>query len=298
MDWCKRYLLVVIGCLIGACGFNLFLIPLHLLTGGLSGIAIIFHYLWNWPIGVQLLVLNLPVIYLAYRVFGRLYAVDTVIGTVLFSVCVDATSFLNAGNYIDDIMLGSVFGGVLAGIGFGIVFRANANTGGLDVVGAVVKKYYSYDIGSVIFALNFIIIIIGILLFDLKTALFTLISIYITGELTNQVVAGFNRKKSVMIISPQSEHIASAIMQEVNRGVTMLSGKGAFTQQEKDILFVVVSLTQVSKIKLIVDVIDPAAFMIVSDTAEVLGRGFTLDSRLTKEDIQRIADAGKSTEAN
>ena len=284
MQYVKRYLLIALGCLIGACGFNAFLIPMHLLSGGLSGIAIVFHYIFDWPIGLQLMLLNLPVLYLAYRVFGRLYAIDTVIGTALFSVCIDATAFLSAYDFVDDLMLAAIFGGVLAGIGFGLVFRANANTGGLDVVGAVVKKFYSYDIGSVIFALNFLIVLVGVWLFDLKTALFTLISIYVTAELTNRVVAGFNREKSVIIISPQAVHIASAIMHDVNRGVTFLNGKGAFTQQEKDILFIVVSLTQVSKIKMIVDVIDPAAFMIVSDASEVLGRGFTLDSKLTRED--------------
>lgn len=285
MQYVKRYLLITLGCLIGSCGFNAFLIPMHLLSGGLSGIAIVFHYIFDWPIGLQLMLFNLPVLYLAYRVFGRLYAIDTVIGTALFSVCIDATAFLSGYAFVDDLMLAAIFGGVLAGIGFGLVFRANANTGGLDVVGAVVKKFYSYDIGSVIFALNFLIVLVGVWLFDLKTALFTLISIYVTAELTNRVVAGFNREKSVIIISPQAAHIAAAIMHDVNRGVTFLNGKGAFTQQEKDILFIVVSLTQVSKIKMIVDVIDPAAFMIVSDASEVLGRGFTLDSKLTREDI-------------
>jgi len=109
MDYCKRYFIMVMGCLIGACGFNAFLIPAHLLSGGLSGIAIIFHYLLDWPIGVQLIVFNLPVFYIAYRVFGRLYAVDTLIGTVLFSICIDATSFLSDYKLLDDMMLAAIF---------------------------------------------------------------------------------------------------------------------------------------------------------------------------------------------
>jgi len=284
MDYCKRYFIMVMGCLIGACGFNAFLIPAHLLSGGLSGIAIIFHYLLDWPIGVQLIVFNLPVFYIAYRVFGRLYAVDTLIGTVLFSICIDATSFLSDYKLLDDMMLAAIFGGVLAGIGFGLVFRVNANTGGLDVAGAVVKKFYSYDVGSVIFVLNCLIVFAGGFLFDLKTSLFTFIAVYVTAELTNRIVAGFNREKSVILISPQAKHIAAAIMQDVNRGVTFISGRGAFTKQEKEILFIVVSLTQISKIKMIADAIDPAAFMIVSDASEVLGRGFTLDNRTIGKD--------------
>ncbi len=278
MKYFRRYILIIAGCLITSIGFNLFIIPVHLLTGGLSGIAIIFHYMMNWPIGVQLLFQNIPIVYLAYRVFGRQYALDTIIGTVLFSVCIDATNFLTYYEVVKDTMLNAVFGGVLAGIGFGIVFRANANTGGLDVVGAVVKKYYSYDMGSVIFVLNCIIVLMSAWLFNLEAALFTLISIYLTAELTNRVVAGFNREKSIIVISPKAEELAPIIMDHVNRGVTFVKGEGAFTRQRKNILFIVVSLTQVSKIKLIVDEIDPTAFMIVSDTSEVSGRGFTLDS--------------------
>jgi len=278
MKYFRRYVFIIAGCLITSIGFNLFIIPAHLLTGGLSGIAIIFHYMMNWPIGVQLLFQNIPIVYLAYRVFGRQYAFDTSIGTVLFSVCIDATNFLTYYEVVKDTMLNAVFGGVMAGIGFGIVFRANANTGGLDVVGAVVKKYYSYDMGSVIFVLNCVIIFMSAWLFNLESALFTLISIYLTAELTNRVVAGFNREKSIIVISPKAEELAVVIMDHVNRGVTFVKGEGAFTRQKKNILFIVVRLTQVSKIKLIVDEIDPTAFMIVSDTSEVSGRGFTLDS--------------------
>ena len=160
---CMRYFQIFLGCFIVCMGFNLFLIQAHLLTGGLSGVALIIYYLTGIPVGMQNLVYNLPVIYLAYRVFGRLYAVDTILGTVILSVIWDATAFLQSTVHITgDIMLNAIFGGVLAGIGFGLIFRSNANTGGLDVVGAVVKKFWSIDVGTVIFVLNFVIVALGV----------------------------------------------------------------------------------------------------------------------------------------
>jgi len=293
----KRYIVIFLGCLIGSLGFNLFLIPHHLLSGGISGIAIIIYYMASWPIGVQLIVYNLPILYLAYRVFGRLYAFDTLVGTVLFSIGIDATSFVGQYELVHDVMLASIFGGVLAGIGFGLIFRCNANSGGLDVVGAVVKKYYSYDMGTVIFVLNVAVVALSIALFGLEIALFTFVSIYVTAEVTNRVAAGFNREKSVVIVSPESDRIAEEIMARIVRGVTFIKGEGGFTRENKNILFVVVSLTQVSKVKFIVDELDPTAFMIVSDTSEVMGRGFTLENKFG----QRLPDgtaAGASFDNN
>lgn len=177
-------------------------------------------------------------------------------------------------------MLNAVFGGVLSGVGFGLVFRARATSGGLDVVGAVVKKYYSFDIGSVVFAINLVIVLVAMKLFAADIALFSLISMYVTAALTNRVVVGFNRGKQILIVSPRAQEIASRIMARTGRGVTVLDGRGAFTRERKDILFIIASLTQVSTVKFIVDSLDPEAFMIVSDTSEVMGRGFTLENSL------------------
>ena len=267
-------------------GFNLFLIPAHLLTGGISGVALIIYYLTDLPVGLQNLVYNLPILYLAYHVFGRLYAADTIFGTVVLSVILDATHFLVDWSICSDPMLNAIFGGVLAGIGFGMVFRANANTGGLDVIAAVAKKYYSLDVGTVVFLLNFFIIMGSVALFGIEFALFSVVSIYVTAELTNRVAAGLNREKSIVIVSPQAKAICSDIMEHVHRGATFLDGRGGFAEETKSILFVVVSLTQVSRVKTIVDHHDPQAFMIVSDTSEVSGKGFTLDCE-SYEDARR-----------
>ena len=272
-----RYIQIAIGCLIVCLGFNLFIIPAHLLTGGISGVALIVYYLTGLPVGMQNLAYNLPILYLAYRVFGKLYAWDTIVGTVVLSLILDATHFMVDWNVTQDGMLSAIFGGVMAGIGFGMIFRANANTGGLDVVGAVAKKFYSLDVGTVVFLLNFVIVMASAWMFSVDEALYTLVSIYVTAALTNRVAAGLNREKSIFIVSPAAEKICQDIMENVHRGVTYIEGKGGFAREHKDILFIVVRLTQVSRVKTIVDHYDPQAFMIVSDTSEVSGKGFTLE---------------------
>ena len=196
--------------------YSTFIIPAKLLASGLSGIAVIVYYMIDLPIGLQLIVYNIPIVYLAYRVFGKLYAIDTIIGTVMLSVAIDATSFIGNYHLVEDPILNSVFGGVLVGIGCGIVFRANSNGGGFDVLGAVIKKYYSLDLGTVVFGFNLIIILVGIVLFNVSIGLYTLINMYIVGEITNKVVAGFNRKKLVIIISPFSEIIGCGIVFRAN----------------------------------------------------------------------------------
>ena len=271
-----RYVMILIGCLISSGSINLFLVPNQLLSGGVSGIAIIFYYLFGLPIGLQMLVMNIPLLFAAYRTLGKTYTIDVVFGTFLFSICIDAMQFLSNYHIVDDAMLAAIYGGVFTGIGYGIIFRANGSSGGLDIVAAMVKKYYSLNMGSVIFAFNCIIMTIAALLFGVKLAMFTLISMFVSSTLTDKVVAGFNNKKTIILISDKTTTIAEEIIKVVGRGVTFLKGEGAFTHQSKDVIFVVVNLTQIGKIKMITDAIDPMAFMIVLDANEVMGRGFTL----------------------
>ena len=271
-----RYLGISLGCLIASCSINLFLVPSHLLTGGATGIAIIFYYLCGWPIGLQTFLYNIPLLLASWRLMGHRYTVDIVIGTGIFSACLDVTRFLNAYAPVNDYMLAAIFGGVFNGIGYGLVFRMNGSTGGFDILGAIMKKYYSLGMGGVIFAFNCVLMCISAFLFGVAPAMFTLICMYMNGSVTDKVVAGFQRRKAVLIVSNRAQQIAEAILTEVGRGVTFLHGQGAFTRTEKNIVLAVVNLTQIAKIKLITHVIDPGAFMIIISANEVMGPGFTL----------------------
>lgn len=271
----KQYLVIALGGILCAVSINIFLVPNHFLSGGVSGLAIISYFLFGLPIGLQIFLMNLPLIYAAYRFIGKEYTIITVFGTVLFSLVVDATRFLADTNVLDDPMLAAIAGGLLSGIGSGLVFRVGGNLGGLDVVAAIVKKYYSLNIGFVGFSVNCVIMLLAATIFGLKLALLTLLSMFVSATIIDKVIEGFNRRKTIIIISDKGEKIAEAIISEVGRGVTFLHGAGAFTRQNKEVIFVVVSLTQIAKIKLLVHDVDDHAFMIVQDAYEVMGRGFT-----------------------
>jgi len=272
-----QYLAVAVGCLFSAIGINCFLVPHHLLSGGVSGLAIIFYYLFKLPIGLQILAMNLPLFYAAYRLIGKEYTVKTLYGTALFSFFVDATQFLSSAKpLVDDPIISAVTGGIVAGIGSGLIFRADGSGGGLDIVCSIIKKYYSLNVGIVSFAMNCVIMFIAAILFGIKLAVLTLIAMFIAANITDNVVEGINRKKTIYIVSYKTDEIVKAILKEVGRGATILHGEGAFTRQKKQVIFVVVSLTQISQIKLLVQESDPHAFMLVQDAVEVMGRGFTL----------------------
>jgi uncharacterized membrane-anchored protein YitT (DUF2179 family) len=271
-----QYLSVGIGCLVSAVAINSFLVPHHLLSGGVSGLAIIFYYLVGWPIGLQIFVMNLPLFYAAYRLIGKEYFLKTIYGAVLFSFFVDATGYLSNFMVVDDPILSAITGGIVTGIGSGLIFKANGSGGGLDVISSIIKKYYSLNVGIASFSVNCVIMVIAAMLFGIKLAILTLISMFIAANITDNVVEGFNRKKTVYIVSYKTDEIIKVILKEVGRGATILHGEGAFTRQEKQVIFVVVSLTQIGQIKLLIQDVDPNAFMIVQDAVEVLGRGFTL----------------------
>ncbi len=273
-----RYALVGIGSVVSASGINAFLVPHHMLSGGISGIAMIFYFLFQWPMGVLVLIGNIPVFYAAYKLLDREYVIGALYGMVIFALALDATQFLSTQNLAEDIILASIFGGVISGIGSGIIFRVGGSTGGLDIIAIIIKKFFSYNIGFVSFSFNLCIMLVSAFLFGLKPAMYTLISMFIASSVTDKVIEGFNRKKTILIISDLSDAIAVAIMNEVGRGVTFLKGEGAYTHNDKRVIFVVVTLTQIARIKFIVEKVDPLAFMIVQDAAEVMGRGFSARS--------------------
>ena len=296
-----KYLGMLIGCLVAACSINLFVVPSSLLTGGVTGIAIIFYFLTGLPIGLQTLVYNVPLLVASYKLLGKKYTLDVVIGTGMFSLALDATKFLNGMLPVDEVMLASLYGGIFNGIGYGIVFRMNGSTGGFDILGAIFKKYYSMEIGSVIFGFNCLIVAVAGVLFNVQSAMFTLICMYVTSQMTNKVIDGFNRRKAVLIVSNHAKDIADGIIADIGRGVTFLNGEGAYTGEPKKIVMVVVSMTQIAKIKIIANTVDKNAFMLILSASEVMGRGFTrptrqnvkfrTDEKINPEIEQKIQDA-------
>lgn len=275
----KRLLFILIITVIGTFGYalaiNVFLVPHQFLSGGLTGIAMILYYITGFPIGMANLLLNVPILLLSLRFMGKFYTLITIIGTVLCSVFLDMTAFLAETCVVKDPLVSAISGGVVLGVSMGMLYRYNSNTGGLDVIGAIIKKYYNLEIGYVVFALNFLIVLGSAFIFTLELAICTLISMYINGNLSSRIVIGFAQRKAAFIVSDKPLEVSDAILRTIHHGATLLYGQGAFSGRDKKIVFAIVDLTQITRVRHLVEEIDPNSFMFIMNTTDVIGRGFT-----------------------
>lgn len=267
--------ITVVGTFGYSIGVNVFLVPHKFLSGGLTGIAMILYYLTGFPIGMANLLLNIPILLLSLKFMGKFYTLITILGTVLCSVFIDLTAFLSDYNVVKDPLVAAISGGVVLGVSMGILYRYNSNTGGLDVIGAILKKYYNLEIGYVVFALNFVIVTAGAFIFTLEPAICTLIAMYINANLSSRIVIGFAQRKAAFIVSDKPLEISDAILRNIHHGATLLYGQGAFSGVEKKIVFAIVDLTQITRVRHLIEDIDPSAFLFIMNTTDVIGRGFT-----------------------
>ena len=267
--------ITVVGTFLYSVGVNAFLVPHRFLSGGITGIAMILYYLTGFPIGVTNLLMNIPILILSLKFMGKFYTVITILGTVFCSLFIDLTAFLADYNVVKDPLVAAISGGVVLGISMGLLYRYNSNTGGLDVVGAILKKFYNLEIGYVVFALNFVIVSAGAFIFALEPAICTLISMYINANLSSRIVIGFAQRKAAFIVSDKPLEISDAILRNIHHGATLLYGQGAFSGEEKKIIFAIVDLTQITRVRHLIEDIDPSAFLFIMNTTDVIGRGFT-----------------------
>lgn len=265
----------IVGCFFYALGINLFFVPHHFIAGGFTGLAMIIYYLTGLPIGIMNILMNIPILLLSLRYMGRFYTVITIVATAALSVIIDATAFLSSWEGVKDPLIAAISGGVLLGLGCGILYRYNSNSGGLDVIGAIVKKYYNLEIGYVVFALNCLIVAVSGLFFSIETTISTLVAMYINANVSGRIVIGFAQRKAAFIVSEKPYEMADAILRNIRHGATLLYGQGAYTGGDKKILFAIINLTQISRLKWLIRKVDPHAFLFIMNTTDVIGRGFT-----------------------
>lgn len=291
-DWrstIKVMILVTVGTMLFAFGINAFIVPHKLVSGGISGIALILYYLTGIQVGTLNLILNIPVLYAAYRWLGRWHLGMTIFGTVVSSLLINMFSFMQDFHLTTTPLVGTILGGIFSGLGMGTVYRSGGNTGGLDPIALIIRKYYGLQMGSVSLGINSVILFIASFIISVEAAAITLVSIYIGAMITNRVVVGFSQRKAVFIISYKPYKICDLILYKFGRGATILNGEGAYTHQHKQVILVVVSLMQVAKLKEAVQKEDPTAFFMVTDVAEVIGRGFSIKSTAaTQQAIERV----------
>lgn len=263
---------ILLGSLLISLAINGLFIPHHLLSGGVMGVALIFHYLFNLETGLSILLLNIPIFLFGLKYVNRHFVILSLVGMLSLSFFLPlTTSFVVP---VQDVILAAIFGGALSGLGSGLIFNNRGSAGGTDIIAVVVHKYYSYSVGGVLLTANVLVILASAYLVDLQLALYTIISMYASAGVVDLVQEGLNRRKTVFIISDKAPTIADAVLTQLNRGVTFLQGEGAYSHTAKQIVYCVVTTMQLARLKEIVRNIDPQAFMSVTDTREVLGKGF------------------------
>ncbi|MGN1299927.1 MAG: YitT family protein [Clostridia bacterium] len=270
----SEYLFISLGCIVMAMGVSLFLLPNELSTGGFSGIATILYYLCGFPLGSTMLILNIPLLLIAYFKIGKQLFFRSIYGTVIFSVLVDILDKVETLTH--DKFLGCIYGGILMGIGTAIVLKYKASTGGSDLLSYVIRAYKpQYRSSNLILVTDAIIITLNVFFFrTVEVGLYSAIAIFLMGKMIDLIFEGINFTKVVLIISPMYKEIAEKIGNEVNRGSTGLYSRGMYTNEEKMTLLCVGSRTESYVIESIAKNVDRTSFIIILNAREVLGKGF------------------------
>ncbi|WP_246879801.1 YitT family protein [Bacillus suaedae] len=267
------YTYILSGSAIVAMAFNLFLLPNKIASGGVSGLSTILAYVFGFEPAFTQWSFNIPLFIIGIILLGGFkYGIKTLVGTAFLPLVVLVTRNWSVG--FEDPLLGALFGGIGVGLGLGLVFRASASTGGTDLAAQIIQKYTGVSLGAGVFMMDGFIVITSGVVFGLELALYALISLFVTGKTIDVVQMGVGYAKVAYIISNHQEDVQERILNEIDRGVTRLSGYGGYTEQERDVLMCVVNQNEVTKLKQVVQKVDPKAFVVVTNATEVLGEGF------------------------
>jgi uncharacterized membrane-anchored protein YitT (DUF2179 family) len=263
---------VPIGALLSAVGLEIFLVPNHILDGGITGISIILAYLTNVPLGVFLAVLNIPFIIIGYKQIGKTFAFTTLYAIVFLSIFTSA--FIPVPEITSDPLLASVFGGIILGMGVGIVIRNGGSQDGTEILSILVNKKTPFSVGEIVMFINIFILGSAGFFFGWDHAMYSLLAYFIAFKTIDITIEGLEQSKSVWIISDKHEELGDALNSRLGRGVTYLNGQGAYSHDEKQVIFTVVTRLEEAKLKSIVEDIDPEAFLAVGDIHDVKGGNF------------------------
>lgn len=279
MDKIKDIIYILIGTFITALAINIFFVPNNISSGGASGIAIILNYLFKLPVGVTVFLLNLPLFIVAILKLGFKFTFKALIGTGFLSIFIDLTS--NISNYEifnihSDYILSSIFGGLLMGLGLSAVFKGKASTGGSELLAQIVYKYRPITSTSQLMLIidSFVVGSSAIVFKSLSAGLYAIIAIFVSKKAIDVVFEGVNYTKIINIITKKPDVISKRILEEIERGVTTIDCIGEYTKSEYTKIECVATITQIYRIKAIVQKEDEGAFMYIAPSIEVLGYGF------------------------
>ncbi|MEI5907616.1 YitT family protein [Bacillus spongiae] len=267
-----EYGYIFIGSILIGIAFNVFLLPNEVASGGVTGISTILKGLVDWNPAYVQWALNIPLFIAGLILLGVHFGVKTAVGTIFLPLVVYLTEDWEP--WTSDPLLGSLFGGIGVGLGLGIVFRGKASTGGTDLAAQIINKYTGLTLGTCVALIDGLIVLSAAIVFDIEKGLYALIGLFVTSKTIDLVQVGIGRSKMTLIITNRQEEIRDGILNKIDRGVTKLSAYGGYTDDERPILMCVVDQTEFTKLKQLVKAIDPSAFIVVTDSSEVLGEGF------------------------
>ena len=268
----KNDLLVVVGLLVAAAAYRMYLIPNQVVNGGFTGVGQLLNHATGISVGLVNIALNVPLFLISMKSMGLRFGVRSLIAMVLMSLLIDHIPLPRA---TDDMLLASVYGGAISGIGFGLVLRGNATTGGTDMLASLLHRLVPViKVSYAIFMIDGLVIIASAFVFEAQAAMYGLISAFLCNVLIDLVLEGPNSAHSYFIISDKSEAIAEKIMHDMNRGVTGLEAVGMYSQQHKQVLLCVVNRFEAMRLRRIIFEADPHAFVVANKAKEVLGEGF------------------------
>ena len=268
----KRFFFITLGAILMAVALELFLVPNNVLDGGIVGISIITSHLTKIKLGLIIFLLNIPFFFLGYKQIGRTFALSTLYGITILSI---STALLNPIEpFVSEVFLATIFGGVILGIGVGLVIRYGGSLDGTEILAILLNKKSPFSVGEIVMLFNLFIFIAAGFVFTWESALYSMISYFIAYKSIDIVVQGLDESKSVWIISDEYEEIGDTINDRLGRGVTYLSGEGAYTGDDKKVVFCVITRLEEAKLKDIVLEIDPTSFIALGNITEVRGGRF------------------------
>nr|WP_263328516.1 YitT family protein [Neobacillus sp. Marseille-Q6967] len=275
----KNVLFILIGTAIMSFGLVNFNMQNKLAEGGFTGITLLLYFLWKWDPSYTNLILNIPVFFIGWKLLGRKAFVYTLIGTVGLSVFLWIFQRYPINMPLDDdLLLAALFAGVFLGVGLGIIFRYGGTTGGVDIIARLVQKYAGWGMGKTMFLFDICVIAASMLTYlNYKQAMYTLVAVFIGARVIDFIQEGAYSARGAMIVSEKNQEISQKIMDEMERGVTVLRGYGSFTKTEREVLYCVVARYEIVRLKNLITGVDPHAFISVSVVHDVHGEGFTLD---------------------
>ncbi|GIO28440.1 YitT family protein [Ornithinibacillus bavariensis] len=275
----KNILFILIGSAIFSFGIVHFNMQHNLGEGGFTGITLILYFAFKWDPAITNIVLNVPVLLIGWKFLGRNTFLYTVIGTLSVSLFLSLFQLNPYRIHLEnDMLLVALFAGVFIGVGLGIVFRYGGTTGGVDIIARIVHKYVGWSMGKTMFMFDFVVIATSVFtILQLRQGMYTLVAVYVGARVIDFIQEGAYSARGATIISAKSDEIANQIMQKMERGVTVLDGRGSFTGEKREVLYCVVGRNEIVKLKNIINSIDPHAFVAVSAVHDVAGEGFTLD---------------------